>query len=198
MTMRVHSDRYEEALQKQEFEDDDEEGSLKDFIDDEDDTASSSTNSSDDSEEVSDSNKKAPTVSKSLRSSKPEAVEETVQERGPNLSEWWMTLCPEDELGNLEHSNKLKILFQILKECEEIGDKVLVFSQSLYSLDVIEYFLEKIDDNSQNGNENAKLGGFKGSWAQGLDYFRLDGSHSMETREIACRQFNKESNPRAR
>lgn len=33
-------------------------------------------------------------------------------------------MCPEEELNNLEHSGKLQVLFEILKECEAIGDKL--------------------------------------------------------------------------
>lgn len=107
-------------------------------------------------------------------------------------------MCPEEELDNLEHSGKLMLLFSLLKECESIGDKILVFSQSLFSLDVIEHFLKRIDENTQNPDPNAKLAGHTGSWALGLDYFRLDGSTSIENRNAACKSFNREDNSRAR
>lgn len=109
-----------------------------------------------------------------------------------------MSLCPEEELDNLEHSGKLMLLFSILAECEAIGDKLLVFSQSLYSLDVIEHFMNLMDENTRNPDPDAKLGGYTGSWTQGLDYFRLDGSTSIENRNLACQSFNAESNTRAR
>lgn len=102
------------------------------------------------------------------------------------------------ELDNLDHSGKLMLLLSILEECEAIGDKLLVFSQSLYSLDVIEHFLSLIDENTQNDKEDAKLGGHKGSWSLGVDYFRLDGSTAIENRNIDCKHFNSEDNPRAR
>lgn len=109
-----------------------------------------------------------------------------------------MTLCPEEELNNIEHSSKLMLLFSILAECEACGDKLLVFSQSLFSLDVIEHFLAMIDDNTQNPNPEAKLGGFTGSWSRGVDYFRLDGSTNIETRNANCNNFNSEENSLAR
>lgn len=38
----------------------------------------------------------------------------------------------------------------------------LVFSQSLYSLDLIEHFLGKVDDATQEGRVDDKLGGHIG------------------------------------
>ena len=45
-------------------------------------------------------------------------------------------------LQNIELGSKIVLLMRILKESERVGDKVLVFSQSLLSLDLIETFLE--------------------------------------------------------
>ncbi|XP_052212127.1 transcriptional regulator ATRX homolog [Dreissena polymorpha] len=59
-------------------------------------------------------------------------------------SEWWAEFVKEEDKYKLELSGKLKLLFEILKMCEDIGDKVLVFSQSLLSLDIIEDVLAKI------------------------------------------------------
>lgn len=71
----------------------------------------------------------------------------------------------------------------------------LVFSQSLYSLDVIEHFLNHIDEQTQ---QNSACASFTGSWSLGQDYFRLDGSTPVEQRNSACKHFNSASNPRAR
>lgn len=40
--------------------------------------------------------------------------------------EWFDDYISRDELDNINHSAKIFLLFQILKECEDIGDKVLV------------------------------------------------------------------------
>ena len=60
---------------------------------------------------------------------------------------WWSQFLkdPEDEeneLLNVELGSKMILLMDILKESYLIGDKVLVFSQSLLSLDLIETFLK--------------------------------------------------------
>jgi transcriptional regulator ATRX len=72
----------------------------------------------------------------------------------------------------------------------------LVFSQSLYSLDLIEYFLQCIDTATQDKEIKETLGNNASSWSMGLDYFRLDGSTSAENRNIWCRAFNREDNHR--
>lgn len=72
----------------------------------------------------------------------------------------------------------------------------LVFSQSLYSLDLIEHFLGQIDDATQRGQISPELGGHFGSWAKGLDYFRLDGSTKSENRIMWISSFNREDNTR--
>lgn len=87
---------------------------------------------------------------------------EPIPEKIENPTEWWMSMCPEDELDVMSHSGKLMLIFSLLEECEMIGDKLLVFSQSLYSLDVIENFLARIDDctqrlNKQQPKKNKKL-----------------------------------------
>lgn len=130
----------------------------------------------------------------------PQLVEEEPIEpiKEENPTEWWMPLCPEEELNNIEYSGKLMLLFSILAECEACGDKLLVFSQSLFSLDVIEHFLAMIDENTQNPNPDAKLGSFSGSWTRGIDYFRLDGSTNIETRNANCNNFNSDENSQAR
>lgn len=72
----------------------------------------------------------------------------------------------------------------------------LVFSQSLFTLDIIEYFLNKIDDNSQKSDPDPNLSQFGGSWAKGLDYFRMDGGSSFDHRHAWCKAFNNERNSR--
>lgn len=115
-------------------------------------------------------------------------------------------MVDESDLNNLEVSGKLMFLFSLLEECEAIGDKLLVFSQSLYSLDVIEHFLSLVDKKTQEQNSNMNeedkmkenVSRFTGSWSLGLDYFRLDGSTSIENRNAACKHFNNANNIRAR
>ncbi|CAH0727160.1 unnamed protein product, partial [Brenthis ino] len=221
LVLKYNSERYEIMQQKKrEREEEDSEGSLADFIDDNSTPDESSTEESSDSlSDMSDDSRKKSKKKKSAKKSKakeskvaprrgtranPIEVEDdddvVLDEGGKaeNPTEWWMPLVPEEELDDLRHSHKLVLLFDILRQCETIGDKLLVFSQSLYSLDLIEHFLGKVDEATQEGRVDEKLNSHVGSWSPGIDYFRLDGSTSCENRSIWCKNFNKEDNPRAR
>lgn len=82
-----------------------------------------------------------------------------------NVGKWWHNYCTSDELNNIENSNKMKLVFSILEECELSNEKLLLFSHSLATLDTIEYFLE----------EKLKL--------RDRYYFRLDGD-TLEGKRI--------------
>ncbi|EDS34030.1 transcriptional regulator ATRX [Culex quinquefasciatus] len=151
--LRYNSDRYEYMQQKKRDMESDEEsmGSMKDFLDDEDSEAettpdeSESESESDDSDDSRKKSKKNKGKKESKKEEKassdkggaapsrrtrnnPDAGDDDVQEveqKNENPTELWMFMCPEEELNNLEHSGKLQVLFEILKECEVIGDKLL-------------------------------------------------------------------------
>ena len=72
----------------------------------------------------------------------------------PLSSAWWSQFVNEDDLVKIEHSGKLVLLLDILRQCELIGDKVLVFSQSLVSLDLIEEFLAAENDRLEENRSN--------------------------------------------
>ncbi|CAK1543220.1 unnamed protein product [Leptosia nina] len=218
LVLKYNSERYEIMQQKkrerEEEEEDDSGGSLVDFIDDSSTEESTTEESTDDMSDISDDSRKKSKKKKSPKKSKKratrrgtranpvEAEDDDVQEveevRNENPTEWWMSLVNEEELDDMRNSHKLILLFDILRQCEAIGDKLLVFSQSLYSLDLIEHFLGKVDEATQEARVDEKLGGHVGSWSPGIDYFRLDGSTSCENRSIWCKNFNREDNPRAR
>jgi transcriptional regulator ATRX len=188
------------AKEKRDDSEDESEGSLRDFIndDEEDETTPSSNSSSDEEKSKKTSLRKRVTRAAAALAKENGDEDDCVVELEDSVKkEWWQEYCDGDELNNIAHSSKLFLLFEILKECEQIGDKVLVFSQSLYSLNVIEYFIGRIHDATQAG-ETDSVGGYSGSWCLGLDYFRLDGSSSCDSRNIWCNTFNDPSNTRAR
>lgn len=202
--LKMSQERNELKAEKEDQSDS--EGSLKDFIDDgsASDTSSPSSSSEEDDDVVclSDESgtkgkKKAAKPVRRTRANKdlspePEPIQPT---KG---AEWWEQYVQESDFEDLRASPKLQLLFSILKECEENGEKLLVFSQSLFSLDVIQYFLNKVDEATQKGVEDENLDGHQGSWTFGVDYFRLDGSTPTDLRSTWCNIFNRTSNLKAR
>ncbi|CAF1001816.1 unnamed protein product, partial [Didymodactylos carnosus] len=59
--------------------------------------------------------------------------------------QWWFPFVEDnnDEF-NLQLSGKMTLLKSILEKCYDIGDKILLFSRSLYTLNYIEKFLKHI------------------------------------------------------
>ncbi|KAI9746628.1 MAG: hypothetical protein M1818_000342 [Claussenomyces sp. TS43310] len=71
-------------------------------------------------------------------------------------------------IEDVENSNKVSILNQILDEARAVGDKVLIFSQSIPTLDYLERLCVRT----------------------GRSYSRLDGKTNMSKRQLLTKQFN--------
>uniref|UniRef100_A0A3P8QG85 RAD54 like 2 n=1 Tax=Astatotilapia calliptera TaxID=8154 RepID=A0A3P8QG85_ASTCA len=108
--------------------------------------------------------------------------------------EWAKDIMSNYQTGVLENSAKMVLLFHLIDESVRRRDKILVFSQSLSTLTVIEDFLSKrpmpqgiacTDGQSQN-------------WVRNLNYYRLDGSTSASERERLINQFNDPENSSTR
>ena len=184
-------------------DEDDEEGSLKDFIDDgsgeeEDTTASEKEDEgSDDCIALDDGDGGAVSKKRSTRGQGNgeglvKGLDEAKSEALASSRCWWDQFMEEGQsLESLELGSKMIILMDILKECESVGDKVLVFSQSLLSLDLIEDFLERADRANADRSRDDANEMYLGSWRHGRDYFRMDGSTAPDTRKKWCNYFNK-------
>eukprot|EP01132_Coremiostelium_polycephalum_P005729 gene5729-7126_t len=79
--------------------------------------------------------------------------------------------------GNLENSGKMVIFFKLLEKCVSLGDKVCTFCSSIATLNLLEYFLQKM------------------GWKPGTDYFRLDGTTRPRDRQDLIERFNDPSLP---
>jgi superfamily II DNA or RNA helicase len=75
------------------------------------------------------------------------------------------------EIEDYALSNKILVLLRILDECRKVGDKVLLFSQSISTLDYIENIFKR----------------------QRVVYQRLDGHTPMSTRQDSVKRFNTDS-----
>uniref|UniRef100_A0A7N6BQH2 DNA helicase n=1 Tax=Anabas testudineus TaxID=64144 RepID=A0A7N6BQH2_ANATE len=115
---------------------------------------------------------------------------------GSPSADWHKEFVTEQDSEILEHSGKMVILFEILRMAEEVDEKVLVFSQSLISLDLIEDFLEL----ACRAKDEEKISPYKGEgkWFKNIDYYRLDGSTNATTRKKWAEEFNDTSNTRGR
>lgn len=110
------------------------------------------------------------------------------------MKEYWSQYFKEEEYNDIHSGRKLLLLFQILKSCKRIGDKILVFTQYLETIDLIEYFLYLANKDFQNNCQSE----FADSWVLGTDYFRIDGSRNSDKRFECCKMFNNTKNERAR
>ncbi|KYN23065.1 Transcriptional regulator ATRX like protein, partial [Trachymyrmex cornetzi] len=200
VALRLNAEKIEKLNEKKLEFLSESEGSITDFIDDnttDTENTSNSDSSSDSDVQTSDGEKDNTYVLRRSTRNNPGKVE-SEEETPKVVTEWWSQFVQPEHFEDMKVSAKLLLLFGILKECEQIGDKVLVFSQSLYSLTLIEEFLRKINDQTQNGTPCDTLDNHIGNWSLGLDYFRLDGQTSSKNRDIWCKIFNSPTNTRAR
>ncbi|KAF2360469.1 SNF2-related N-terminal domain [Trinorchestia longiramus] len=189
---------------------DDDEDELDDFICDD----STSESSEDErSSRRKKKKKKNDQESEDEVASKPSSPENELPDglttSGKVRSDWWKKIVgssvesddlSEDEwMSKIELSGKLVLLLNIMRECSCIGDKVLVFSQSILALDMIEEFLALIDQGELEmpSHEDALPLQYK-HWKREKDYLRLDGSVSADTRKAQCKFFNERDNDRCR
>uniref|UniRef100_A0A9L0S3P1 Transcriptional regulator ATRX n=1 Tax=Equus caballus TaxID=9796 RepID=A0A9L0S3P1_HORSE len=112
--------------------------------------------------------------------------------------DWYKDFVTDADAEVLEHSGKMVLLFEILRMAEEIGDKVLVFSQSLISLDLIEDFLELASREKTEDKDKPLIYKGEGKWLRNIDYYRLDGSTTAQSRKKWAEEFNDETNVRGR
>ena len=191
--------------EKKMFEDDEED--LNDFVVDGSDEEEEAKSTSEDDDYPSDNSDHAAPTPKPMRATRSiaksdELVKGLDEVKRDELSAdkgWWNQFLdhdsdepPEVQLKKLSLGSKMILLMDILKEAETVGDKVLVFSQSLLSLDLIQEFLRTIDESNDKGGYGAgDMENYLGSWREGRDYYRMDGSTSPDIRKRWCNYFNK-------
>ncbi|XP_050224563.1 protein CHROMATIN REMODELING 20 isoform X2 [Mercurialis annua] len=101
---------------------------------------------------------------------------------------WWHDLLQENNYKELDYSGKMVLLLDILTASSHVGDKVLVFSQSIPTLDLIEFYLSRLPRHGKKG----KL------WKKGKDWYRLDGRTESSERQRMVEKFNDRENKRVK
>ncbi|KAL2091281.1 hypothetical protein ACEWY4_013544 [Coilia grayii] len=107
--------------------------------------------------------------------------------------EWAKDIMTNYQTGILENSAKMVLLFHLIDESVTRGDKILVFSQSLSTLTVMEDFLSKRPMPACRVNPESSTP----NWIRNVNYYRLDGSTSTSERERLINQFNDPANDMA-
>ncbi|KAJ1365486.1 SNF2 N-terminal domain [Parelaphostrongylus tenuis] len=85
--------------------------------------------------------------------------------------------------GNIEHGYKMVLAMELLDATVLKGEKMLIFSQNLTALDLIETYLSQ---------RLLKTRAVATSWIKNLNYFRFDGSTSPSERERLINRFNSD------
>ena len=99
----------------------------------------------------------------------------------PSSQNWHHEILTDEMEYMANLSGKILFLKELLQEAKKLDEKILVFSQSILTLNVIEHFL----NTEEFGNLTADL-----------DYFRLDGSTGIGERSNMTSKFNNKRNQR--
>ncbi|XP_033150709.1 helicase ARIP4 [Drosophila busckii] len=96
---------------------------------------------------------------------------------------WALEIMKDYVSEQISSSPKMEIFFCILQESLRLGDRILLFSQSLLTLNLIEGFLK-----------TTMVPGSAIPWMRNSSYFRLDGTTSSQERERLVNEFNSNKN----
>ncbi|XP_060186744.1 protein CHROMATIN REMODELING 20 isoform X2 [Lycium barbarum] len=101
--------------------------------------------------------------------------------------DWWNDLL-EKNCKEVDYSGKMVLLLDILTMSSNAGDKALVFSQSLFTLDLIELYLSKLLRPGKKGKY----------WKRRKDWYRIDGKTESSERQRLVDCFNDPLNRRVK
>ncbi|XP_034243565.1 uncharacterized protein LOC117646615 isoform X2 [Thrips palmi] len=99
--------------------------------------------------------------------------------------DWAVELMKDYVPGLVENSAKMVLFLCILEEALALGDRILLFSQSLFTLSLIEDYLQR---------SFIPVPGVYERWQRNRTYFRLDGSTAALEREKLINEFNANPN----
>jgi hypothetical protein len=115
------------------------------------------------------------------------------------IKPWWAKLRKrfgDEALSSVDAGYKIILLLQLLVMAEQQGEKVLVFSGCLKTLDYLEEVLQSEDWRSAVPGVVALDTSEFGAWEKDTHYFRIDGSRLATERSRSVDEF--QSSPKAR
>lgn len=111
----------------------------------------------------------------------------------PSEDMWLKALKQDPNPKRVLHGKKIYLLLQILAQAQRLGDKVIVFSCCLRTLDFIEILLQSHDWGKYIFNAQELEPGINaGGWKKNLDYFRIDGAVKPSERGELIEKFQNE------
>lgn len=116
-----------------------------------------------------------------------------VQKVTASGEEWFEMFLRNTPHVDNQDGGKIVLMLKILQESCRLGDKVVLFSQSLITLDLIESILQ----DEAKVNKGTICAPFS-KWDKRKDYFRLDGSVGSSTCSLIVSHFNDQNNRRGR
>ncbi|NP_001368704.1 Helicase ATP-binding domain-containing protein [Caenorhabditis elegans] len=120
----------------------------------------------------------------SKKAPKSDEEDEEVEKESRMKYDWTFELFEKYQEGVLENGYKIVISLEILDESTQIGEKILIFSQNLTALDMLEEILKKRQIRGKDGPGQR--------WEKNRNYLRLDGTTSGADREKLINRFNSE------
>ena len=105
---------------------------------------------------------------------------------------WWKSVYEKNpDFNDLNAGGKLILLLQILCHADMIGDKVVVFTQCLKTMDFLERVLQSPNWGSQvPAIATLSPGRQWGNWRKSREYLRIDGATSASDRGNLVNEFN--------
>ncbi|RWS26955.1 Transcriptional regulator ATRX-like protein, partial [Leptotrombidium deliense] len=102
-----------------------------------------------------------------------------------STEQWFKEFVSFEDRTKVEISGKMIVLLSIIKECEQSAEKLVIFSQSLALLTLIEEILKANQTSTK-------------TWIKGNDFVRIDGSVNADLRKKWIDKFNDERQPNCR